>query len=58
MKDLRKIAARIEKQFASNKIRKYSYKLVAKETRELTAENGEFSLLRTLFDNTAMLSAF
>ena len=58
MKDLRKIAARIENQFASNKIRKYSYRLVAKETRELTAENGEFSLLRTLFDNTATLSAF
>ena len=58
MKDLRKIAARIEKQFASNKIKKYSYRLVAKETRELTAENGEFSLLRTLFDNTATLSAY
>lgn len=58
MKDLRKIAARIEAQFASKKIRKYSYKLTAKETRELSAENGEFSLLRTLFDNNAVVSAY
>ncbi|MBP5552590.1 MAG: TldD/PmbA family protein [Spirochaetales bacterium] len=58
MKDLRKIASRIEAQFASKKISKYSYNLVAKETRELSAENGEFSLLRTLFDNNATLSAY
>ena len=58
MKDLRKIADRIEAQFASKKIKKYSYKLTAKETRELSAENGEFSLLRTLFDNNAIVSAY
>lgn len=58
MKDLRKIAARIDAQFASKKIKKYSYKLTAKETRELSAENGEFSLLRTLFDNNAVVSAY
>ena len=58
MKDLRKIAARIDAEFASKKIRKYSYKLTAKETRELSAENGEFSLLRTLFDNNAVVSAY
>ena len=58
MKDLRKIAERIEAQFASKKIKKYSYKLTAKETRELSAENGEFSLLRTLFDNNAIVSAY
>ena len=58
MKDLRKIAERIEAQFASKKIKKYSYKLTAKETRELSAENGEFSLLRTLFDNNAVVSAY
>ena len=58
MKDLRKIAERIDAQFASNRIKKYSYNLVAKETRELSAENGEFSLLRTLFDNNAVVSAY
>ena len=58
MKDLRKIAARIDAEFASKKIKKYSYKLTAKETRELSAENGEFSLLRTLFDNNAVVSAY
>ena len=58
MKSIRKIAERIEAGFASKGIKKYSYRLVEKETRELSAENGEFSLLRTLFDNTATLSAF
>ena len=58
MKSIRKIAERIEAGFASRKITKYSYHLVEKETRELSAENGEFSLLRTLFDNNATLSAF
>ena len=58
MKDLRKISERIEAQFASKKIKKFSYNLVTKEKRELSAENGEFSLLRTLFDNTATVSAY
>ncbi len=58
MKGIRKIGERIEQLFASNKIKKYSYHLVEKETRELSAENGEFSLLRTLFDNSIVLSAF
>ena len=58
MKSIRKIAERIESGFASKGIKKYSINLVAKEKRELTAEQGEFSLLRTLFDNTATLSAF
>lgn len=58
MKSIRKIAERIESGFASKGIKKYSINLVAKEKRELTAEHGEFSLLRTLFDNTATLSAY
>lgn len=58
MKSIRKTAERIEAGFASKGITKYSYHLVEKETRELSAENGEFSLLRTLFDNNATLSAF
>ena len=58
MKSIRKIAERIDAGFAASKIKKYSYHLVEKETRELSAENGEFSLLRTLFDNSATLSAY
>lgn len=58
MKSIRKIAERIDAGFAARKIKKYSYRLVEKETRELSAENGEFSLLRTLFDNNATVSAF
>ncbi|MBQ7283195.1 MAG: TldD/PmbA family protein [Spirochaetales bacterium] len=58
MKSIRKIAERIEAGFASKGIKKYSYHIVEKETRELSAENGEFSLLRTLFDNNVVLSAF
>ena len=58
MKSIRKIAERIESGFASKGIKKYSFNLMAKEKLELTAENGEFSLLRTLFDNTATLSAY
>ena len=58
MKSIRKIAERIESGFASKGIKKYSINLVAKEKREITAEQGEFSLLRTLFDNNATLSAF
>ena len=58
MKGIRKVSDRIEALLASNKIKKYSYSIVEKETRELSAENGQFSLLRTLFDNTATISAF
>ena len=58
MKNIRKIAERIESGFAARGIKKYSINLVAKEKREITAEQGEFSLLRTLFDNTATLSAY
>ena len=45
MKGIRKVSDKIEKLLKSNKIRKYSYHIVEKETRELSAENGEFSLL-------------
>ena len=58
MKGIRQVSDRIEALLASNKIKKYSYHIVEKETRELTAENGEFSLLRTLFDNNATISAY
>ncbi len=58
MKSIRTTGERIERNLASQKVKKYSYRLVQKEKRELTAENGEFNLLRTLFDNTAVISAF
>lgn len=58
MKSIRNIGERIEKGLASQKVKKYAYKLVQKEKHELTAENGQFNLLRTLFDNNAMISAF
>lgn len=58
MKNIRDISQRIENGFAAKGIAKFSYTLVEKETRELNAENGEFSLLRTLFDNNAVLTAY
>ena len=58
MKGIRKISDKVQALLKANGIKKYAYRIVEKETRELTAENGEFNLLRTLFDNNAMVSAF
>ncbi|MFC2821472.1 MAG: TldD/PmbA family protein [Sphaerochaeta sp.] len=58
MKNIRNAAGKIEQSLTARGITKYSYYIAQKETRELTAENGEFSLFRTLFDNSATVSAF
>lgn len=58
MKNIREISQRIENGFTAKGISKFSYRLIEKETRELNAENGEFSLLRTLFDNNAIITAY
>lgn len=58
MRGIRKVSDKLEACFAANKIKKYSYHIVERETRELSAENGQISLLRTLFDNSATVSAF
>lgn len=58
MKNIRDIANTIKKVLTSNGILKYDFKVIEKEKRELNAENGEFSLLRTLFDNNVVITAY
>lgn len=58
MKSIREISQIVENVLASNGISKYDYRLIEKEKRELNAENGEFSLLRTLFDNSAVITVY
>ena len=59
MKNIRKIAERIESGFASKGIKKYSLHLVAKEKRELTAEQSFGCVLRSfLCQNRARKSIY
>lgn len=58
MKDIRKISELISSLLAENGIEKAAYSASERETREFNCENGEFTLLRTLFDNNASVTVF
>lgn len=51
MKNLREVSDKLKNYIASKKDVKAQYTVSETETREITLENGEFSLFRTLFDN-------
>ncbi|MCR5296795.1 MAG: TldD/PmbA family protein [Clostridiales bacterium] len=56
--ELRKTAALMDGILRAENAAKYSYTLCNSEKQELNLENGEFKLLRTVFNNTASLKLF
>ena len=58
MSELRAIADSLDGILKSKGIEKYQYTLSQSEKQELNLENGQFKLMRTVFNNTSGLSIF
>ncbi|MBO7387480.1 MAG: TldD/PmbA family protein [Lachnospiraceae bacterium] len=58
MKDLKELSAKIDSLLESKGITKNAYSVSQIETQEFNMEDGEFSLLRTLFDNSVAVTSF
>ena len=50
MKDLKELSVKIDSLLESKNITKSAYTVAEVQTHEFNTEDGEFSLLRTLFD--------
>ena len=58
MTDLKSIAEQIGEELSKAGVQKALYSVAAKETREFNVDGGEFSLFRTLFDNSLVITAY
>ncbi len=58
MADIKLVSSKIEEALKANKIEKATWQVSETETREINAENGEFNLYRTLFNNSIYLKVF
>ncbi len=58
MKDLRDRAEVLERLLAAEGIRRYAYTLSESEKQELNIENGDFKLMRTVFNNAGSVKVF
>ena len=58
MTDLKSITQQIGEELSKAGVRKAQYTVAAKETREFNVDGGEFSLFRTLFDNSLVITAY
>ena len=58
MSGLREIADRFDGIIKSRNLEKYSYTLSESEKQELNLENGEFKLMRTVFNNNGNIKVF
>ena len=58
MKDLKELSAKIDSLLESKNITKSAYTVAEVQTHEFNTEDGEFSLLRTLFDNSLLVTCF
>ncbi len=58
MSEIRTIADRFDGMIKAKNIEKYTYTLSESEKQELNLENGEFKLMRTLFNNNGSISVF
>ncbi|MBO4809276.1 MAG: TldD/PmbA family protein [Lachnospiraceae bacterium] len=58
MKDLKELSVKIDSLLESKEIKKYAYSISEIETQEFNMEDGEFNLLRTLFDNSLAVTSF
>lgn len=58
MTDLKDIAQQIGEELSRAGAQKAQYTVAARETREFNVDGGEFSLFRTLFDNSLSITAY
>ncbi len=58
MEDLKLVASRVGDALAKAGAQKAQYSVTQKETHEFNVDGGEFSLFRTLFDNSLNMTAF
>lgn len=58
MNEIREIADLFDNILKEKRIEKYTYTLVKSEKQEINAENGEFKLMRTVFNNYASIKVF
>ena len=58
MTDLKDIAKQIGEELSKAGVQKAQYTVASKETREFNVDGGEFSLFRTLFDNSLVITAY
>ena len=58
MSEIRETADLFDRILSDKKIEKYTYTLVKSEKQELNVENGEFKLMRTVFNNSASIKVF
>ena len=58
MNEIREVADLFDNILKEKKIEKYTYTLVKSEKQEINAENGEFKLMRTVFNNYASIKVF
>lgn len=58
MKELNKIATTIEEKLEKENVIKFAYTITDNKKEEFTAQNGEFSLLRTVFSSVFSLTVF
>lgn len=58
MSELKRYAQILKEKLSGSDITKYSYELSESEKTEFNLENGEFSLMRTVFGKSAGLSVF
>ena len=56
--DIKAAAAVLDGILQEEKIEKYSYTLVQSEKQEMNLENGEFKLMRTVFNNNGSVKVF
>ena len=58
MKELNKTATTIEEKLKKENVIKFAYTISDNKKEEFTAQNGEFSLLRTVFSSIFSLTVF
>ncbi len=58
MKDLKELSVKIDSLLESKGVTKHAYSISEVQTHEFNMEDGEFSLLRTLFDNSLVVTSF
>ena len=58
MSEIRTIADKFDGMIKNNHLEKFTYTLSQSEKQELNLENGEFKLMRTLFNNSGSIKVF
>lgn len=58
MEDIKAVSQKVKEAIQREGIEKASFTVLEKETQEFNAENGDFTLFRTLFDNNLLITVY